>query len=98
MKKHKTSLWNKPSGYYQSNREDMLQYVPPGTKTSLEFGCGCGGFSALVKDKFDAETWAVETNEEAAYEAEKILDKVINSDAAKSLDDIPENYFDCIIL
>jgi len=76
----------------------MLKYVPPGTKTSLEFGCGYGGFSALVKDKFDAETWAVEINEEAAQEAEKILDKVINNDAAKSLDDIPENYFDCIIL
>ena len=98
MGKHEVNLLNKPSGYYQSNREDMLKYVPPGTKTSLEFGCGYGGFSALVKDKFDAETWAVEINEEAAYEAEKTLDKVINNDAAKSLDDIPENYFDCIIL
>jgi len=98
MGKHEVNLLNKPSGYYQSNREDMLKYVPPGTKTSLEFGCGYGGFSALVKDKFDAETWAVEINEEAAHEAEKTLDKVINNDAAKSLDDIPENYFDCIIL
>lgn len=98
MGQHEASLLNKPPGYYQSNREDMLQYVPPGTKTSLEFGCGCGGFSALVKDKFDAETWAVEINEEAAHEAEKILDKVINSDADESLEDIPENFFDCIIL
>ena len=98
MGKHEVNLLNKPPGYYQSNREDMLKYVPPGTKTSLEFGCGYGGFSALVKDKFDAETWAVEINEEAAHEAEKTLDKVINNDAAKSLDDIPENYFDCIIL
>lgn len=98
MGKNEASMWNKPPEYYHSNREDMLKYVPPGIKTSLEFGCGCGGFSALVKDKFDAETWAVEINEEAAHKAEKILDKVINSDAAKSLDDIPENYFDCIIL
>lgn len=98
MGKHEVDLLNKPSGYYQSNREDMLKYVPSGTKTSLEFGCGCGGFSVLVKDKFDAETWAVEINEEAAHEASKKLDKVINSDATKSLDDIPENYFDCIIL
>lgn len=98
MGKHDAISWNKPSGYYHSNREDMLKYVPPDTKTSLEFGCGRGGFSALVKNIFDAETWAVEINEEAAHEAEKVLDKVINSDAAKSLDDIPENYFDCIIL
>ena len=98
MGKNEVSMWNKPSGYYYSNREDMLKYVPPCTKTSLEFGCGCGGFSALVKNKFDAEAWAVEINEEAARKAKKILDKVINSDAAKSLDNIPENYFDCIIL
>lgn len=98
MGKNEASMWNKPPEYYHSNREDMLKYVPPGIKTSLEFGCGYGGFSALVKDKFGAETWAVEINEEAAHKAEKILDKVINNDAAKSLDDIPENYFDCIIL
>lgn len=76
----------------------MLKYVPTDTKTSLEFGCGYGEFSALVKDKFDAETWAVEINEEAAHEAEKKIDKVLNFDAAESLDNIPENYFDCIIL
>jgi 2-polyprenyl-3-methyl-5-hydroxy-6-metoxy-1,4-benzoquinol methylase len=98
MGKNEMDLLDKPSGYYQSNREDMLKYVLPSTKTSLEFGCGYGGFSALVKDKFDAETWAVEINEEAAHEAEKKLDKVINSDANESLENIPEHYFDCIIL
>jgi 2-polyprenyl-3-methyl-5-hydroxy-6-metoxy-1,4-benzoquinol methylase len=92
------SLYNKPSGYYENKREDMLKYLPQGIKTSLEFGCGCGGFSALVKDKFNAETWAVEINEEAAHEASKKLYKIINSDAATSLDNIPDNYFDCVIL
>jgi len=92
------NLSKKPNGYYESIREDMLKYIPAGTKTSLEFGCGCGGFSALVKDKFNAETWAVEINEEAAREAKKKLDKVINSDADESLENIPERYFDCIIL
>ncbi len=91
------NLSNKPTGYYESNREDMLKYIPQGTKTSLEFGCGFGGFSALVKERFDAEAWAVEIDKEAAQEAVKRLDKVINSDATESLKDIPENYFDCII-
>lgn len=91
-------LSNKPSGYYQSNREDMLKYMPPGTKTSLEFGYGCGGFSALVRDRFGAETWAVEINEKAAHQAAKKLDKVINRDAMESLGDTPDHYFDCIIL
>lgn len=89
---------NKSSGYFSSDREDMLKYIPQDVKTSLEFGCGYGGFSALLKNKFYAESWAVEINEEAAREAAKKLDKVINNDATKSLNDIPGHYFDCIIL
>lgn len=89
---------NKPIGYYDSSREDMLKYLPRGTKKTLEFGCGSGEFSALVKDRFKAETWAVEINEKVAREAAKKLDKVINRDAIESLDEIPDHYFDCIIL
>jgi len=92
------NLSKKPTGYYESKREDMLKYIPQNTKTTLEFGCGFGGFSALLKERFNTESWAVEINEEAAREAAKKLDKVINSDAAKSLDIIPDNYFDCVIL
>jgi 2-polyprenyl-3-methyl-5-hydroxy-6-metoxy-1,4-benzoquinol methylase len=76
----------------------MLRYVPPETRTSLEFGCGTGEFSALVKRTFGAETWAVEINADAARRAAKRLDKLINRDAAESLDEIPQGYFDCIIL
>lgn len=89
---------DKPLGYYDSTREDMLKYVPPVTKTSLEFGCGSGGFSALVKEKFGAQSWAVEINADAASEASRRLDKVINREATDSLEDVPDDYFDCIIL
>jgi len=93
-----TNLSNKPTGYYESHREDMLKYIPQGTKTTIEFGCGYGGFSVLLKEKFGAESWAVEIKRAAAEEASKKLDRVINADANESLNDIPENYFDCIIL
>jgi len=93
-----SNLTNKSKHYYESVREDMLKYIPSSTKTSLEFGCGCGGFSALLKEKFGAESWAVEIERAAAQEAAKKLDRVINADANESLNDIPENYFDCIIL
>jgi len=92
------NLSNKPTGYYESNREDMLKYIPQGTKTSLEFGCGFGGFSALVKERFDAEAWAVEIDEKSAKAASEKLDKVINSDAHEAIDKLPDNYFDCVIL
>lgn len=93
-----SNLTNKSKHYYESVREDMLKYIPQETKTTLEFGCGCGGFSALLKEKFGAESWAVEIERAAAQEAAKKLDRVINADANESLNDIPENYFDCIIL
>ena len=90
-------LSNKPTGYFEGNRDDMLKYIPRDIKTSLEFGCGTGGFSALLKERFDAETWAVEIERKAAQEAEKKLNRVINADASAALEKIPDNYFDCII-
>jgi cyclopropane fatty-acyl-phospholipid synthase-like methyltransferase len=47
----------------------MLKYIPQGTKTILEFGCGFGGFSSLVKEKLGAESWAIEIEKNAAREA-----------------------------
>ncbi|MCK4789479.1 MAG: class I SAM-dependent methyltransferase [Desulfobacteraceae bacterium] len=98
MNTYLTNLSKRAAEYYEGNREDMLKYVPQGTKTSLEFGCGFGEFSALLKEKFAAESWAVEIEKAVARQAEKKLDRVINADALESLHEIPENYFDCIIL
>lgn len=92
-----TNLSNKPAGYYESNREDMLKYIPQGTKTTLEFGCGFGGFSALLKERLNTESWVVEINDTASRKAAKKLDRVINSDAIAAIRDIPDSYFDCII-
>ncbi|MCE5340394.1 MAG: class I SAM-dependent methyltransferase [Planctomycetaceae bacterium] len=84
--------------YYSNIREDMLKYIPQDVKKTLEIGCGCGGFSALVKRRYGAESWGIEIEEKAAKEAAKKLDKVINSDVSESLRSVPDNYFDCIIL
>jgi SAM-dependent methyltransferase len=78
-------------------RGDMLKYIPQHVKTTLEFGCGFGEFSALLKERFDTESWAVEINKEAAERAAKKLDRVISGDALGSLDKIPDGHFDCII-
>lgn len=94
---HLTNFSDKPKGYFEGIRSEMLKYIPAGTRTTLEVGCGLGGFSALVKEKFEAETWAVEVDKEAAQEAAKKLNTVINRDIGTSLNQIPDNYFDCII-
>jgi len=92
-----TNLTNKPNGYYSNVRKDMLKYIPRDVRRTLEFGCGDGGFSELIKDKFGTETWAVEIDEKSAKAASEKLDKVINSDAREAIGKLPDNYFDCII-
>jgi len=90
-------LFCKSESYYQNPREDMLRFIPAGVGKTLEFGCGEGSFSALLKDRFNAETWAVEINDTCAQIAATKLHRVINKDAHASLQDLPNGYFDCII-
>jgi len=93
-----TDELHQPNSYFSSAREEMLKYVPTHARTTLEFGCGFGAFSALLKNNLGTEAWAVEIDKTAAQEAARKLDRVINSDASESLEGIPENYFDCVIL
>lgn len=97
METHNNILSEKPKGYFEVDRSSVLKYIPAGVRTTLEFGCGFGKFSALIKEKFGAETWAVELDSQAAQQATTRLDKVINADAMEALKDIPDNYFDCVI-
>lgn len=90
-------LSKKSTGYYENIREDMFEYIPRNVQTTLEFGCGCGGFSALLKSRLGVEAWAVEIEEQSANVASQKLDKVLKSGALESLDKLPETYFDCII-
>ncbi len=92
-----TNLANRPNGYYDNVRKDMLKYIPCDVRRTLEFGCGTGGISVLLKEKFGTESWAVEIDKRAAQKAEGKLDRVINADALVSLKEIPDNYFDCVV-
>ncbi len=91
------NLTDKSEGYSDNIREDMFKYIPCDVKKTLEFGCGTGGFSALVKKEFNAESWAVEIDEKSAKAASQKLDIVINSDANEAVDRLPDHFFDCII-
>ena len=93
-----TDLNSKRKSYYKVFRSDMLMYVPLSAKRTLEFGCGTGSFSAEIKKRNGSDAWAVEINEESACAASKKLDQVICSDAANSIVQIPDDYFDCVIM
>ena len=90
-------LNNKPAGYYDNPRTDMMDFIPDGIRRTLEFGCGTGAFSYELKNEFGNETWAVEINPDAAESASEVIDKVINKDALEALTDLPDNYFDCVL-
>jgi 2-polyprenyl-3-methyl-5-hydroxy-6-metoxy-1,4-benzoquinol methylase len=92
-KQKSDKIWD----YHKNTREKMLKFIPQDVRTTLEFGCGCGNFSELIKNKYHAECWGVEINSQAAKKASERLHKVINADAHQALSEIPENYFDCIV-
>lgn len=87
---------NKPSGYYDNVRKEMLKYLPVNAKRIMDVGCGNGAFASLVKRKNDAEVWGIELMEEEAKVAETVLDKVLTGNCENHIDTLPENYFDAI--
>lgn len=97
MEIHVTRPSSKPEVYYRNTREEMLCHIPRTAKKTLEFGCGCGLFSELVRKELDAECWGVEIEAKSAEIASDKLHKVIRSDAGDSLAALPDGYFDCII-
>lgn len=84
--------------YYGNPREDMLPFVPRGTRRMLDVGCGWGRFSGLAKERLGiAETWGIELNTEAAALAAERIDHVLNKDVFAALAELPKEHFDCVV-
>jgi 2-polyprenyl-3-methyl-5-hydroxy-6-metoxy-1,4-benzoquinol methylase len=90
------SLFQKAAEYYSGDRTEILSYVSPDVKKTLEFGCGEGNFSVLLKKRFGVETWAVEIHKKSADIAAQKLYRVLCADAEDSIRELPEHYFDSI--
>ena len=87
---------NKPSGYYDNVRYEMLKYLPSTAKKILEVGCGNGCFAEVMKKQNSAEVWGIELMENEAAVAAETLDKVYAGEVEKFIGELPENYFDAI--
>lgn len=87
---------NKPSGYYDNVRHEMLKYLPKNAKKILEIGCGNGCFGKVIKKQLDAEVWGIELMEDQAALASKVLDKSFAGTCESNIEKLPENYFDVI--
>jgi len=97
LSKNAPKTWSKPKMYYETYRKEMLRYIPVNVKKTLEFGCGCGNFSELLKKTYGTESWGVEISEESVACARQKLDKVVKGDAIECLDKLPNGYFDVIV-
>ncbi len=87
----------KPSGYYSTERKEMLRFIPNDARFVLEVGCGGGIFGSAVKRVSGAEVWGIEIDNEAASAAKAKLDKVIIGDVSEIIPNMPDRKFDCIV-
>jgi len=87
----------KPNGYYNQRRSEMLKYIPQNAKRILDVGCGEGFFGQLIKQKLSAEVWGLELDNKSGSIAQTKIDKVYIGDVNQLLDELPDQYFDCII-
>lgn len=87
----------KDKSYYGHTRPEMLPFIPKSAKRILEIGCGQANFSSqLIKD--GVEIWGVEPDKNAADIASKTLFKVLVGPIDETINDIPNDYFDVIIM
>jgi 2-polyprenyl-3-methyl-5-hydroxy-6-metoxy-1,4-benzoquinol methylase len=86
----------KERDYFQSERCDMVSFVPLHSALILEVGCGHGNFGKLLKERSAAQVWGIEIEDTSASIAAQKLDKVFHSPFNRSLD-LPLKSFDCII-
>lgn len=87
---------DKPSGYYDNARLEMLKYLPENASRILDVGCGRGVLAELIKNKNKAEVWGIELMESEGLEATPKLDKVFIGPCENFIDNLPDNYFDVI--
>ena len=91
-------IHTKPQSYFGLIRNDVIALVPLKSKRILDVGCANGftGFAAKQL-RGDRLVVGVEVSAQAAMEARKRLDKVIEGNIEKLTLDYPDNYFDCIL-
>ena len=91
------NLLVKPDDYYVQTRPEMLQYIPSTARHILEAGCASGLFGMQLKQRSNAEVWGIEFDPESAKSAREKLDHVLCGDISELIDELPDEYFDCII-
>ena len=85
------------NNYYSKTRLEVLKHVPASVHTLLDVGCGAGFFARALKQRQNAEVWGVELNTDVAAQAKDNVDRLLVGDVTVLVDDLPDDYFDCIV-
>ena len=80
--------------YYGEVRDDILPFIPEGTREVLEVGCGRGVTGRLLQERLCCRVTGVELNPVVAQEAARHLHRVIQGDV-QTLD--LEGKYDAVI-
>lgn len=95
MSEETTVIKNK-TGYFHSERPEMIKYIPENAKHILDVGCSDGAFCSSLRRE-DRDIWGVEMNADAALKAKSVCNQVLTGDFFEVFEKLPKNYFDCVI-
>jgi len=85
--------------YYQSERRDLLGFIPRQGDRLLDVGCGEGAFAQMLKrERGYTEVWGMELDDKSAQVAATRCDRVIYGDIVQTLDELPNSYFNLICM
>jgi len=82
---------------YDNYRNDIVPFIPKIAKTILDVGCGTGKLIGLLSQNGKI-CYGVELNINAATIANGNAYKIINKKIEEALNDIPNEFFDVILL
>jgi len=86
-------------GYYTHLRPEILALIPDTALRILDVGCGAGILGRELKRlRPDREVAGIELIPEVADKAKNVLDKVYVGDVESLAKDLPQEYYDCLIL
>jgi 2-polyprenyl-3-methyl-5-hydroxy-6-metoxy-1,4-benzoquinol methylase len=83
--------------YYSCVREDLIRFIPSGTKRILDVGCAEGKTGESLREKGFEEIVGIEVNEEVARRGSGYYNPLIIGDVEKICLPFEEGHFDCIL-
>lgn len=95
------TIWTVPgmrSQYFLHPRPEIVELVPLTARRILDVGCAAGRLGQTLKSRQQCLVHGVEMHPIAANQARSVLDAVYEGDIQGVLDQLPDRFFDCIVL